>query len=111
MERSMIYPKCKFKDNQVMAIRYDGYVVPCCHFGSWEQGKEILDFLGDLKEQIHITSGTLEEINCSEAYQKLDASFTDNPLPTCIRQCSEKINLGDDKTLANSDFAKIKLRK
>ena len=105
----MIYPKCKLKNNQVLAIRYDGCVIPCCHFGSWNEARELYEFLGELKEQIHITSGTLEEINRSEAYQKLDASFDTNPLPTCIRQCSEKINLNENKTLANSDFMKINL--
>ena len=105
----MIYPKCKYKENQTPAIRYDGYVIPCCHFGGWDVAQELYDFLGDLKEQIHITNGTLDEINCSEAYQKLEQSFTDNPLPTCIRQCSGKNNLSDDKTNANSNYAKIDL--
>lgn len=106
----MIYPKCKIKDNQCLAITYEGYVVPCCHFGGWEGIEELTNFLGDLKEQIHITNGTLDEINKSEAFQKIEQSFdSDNPLPTCQNQCSDPINLGSARTLANSDFAKIKL--
>ena len=108
----MIYPKCKMKDNQCLAIRYDGYVVPCCHYGPWADAEELYNFLGDLKEQIHITSGTLDEINRSEAYQKIDAMFSsDNPLDCCVKMCSDPINLQEDKTLANSPFAKIILDK
>lgn len=105
----MIYPKCKLKQQQVLALNYDGYVLPCCHFGGWKSGNELSKFLGELKEQTHITSGTLDEINSSEAYQKLESSFTDNPLPTCIRQCSDPVNLEENRTLANSDFMQIKL--
>jgi len=92
-----------------MAVRYDGYVIPCCHFGSWNEARELYEFLGDKKEQIHITNGTLDEINRSEAYQMIEESFTTNPLPACVRQCSDKINLNANKTLANSDFKKINL--
>lgn len=107
----MIYPKCKLKHDQVMAIRYDGYVIPCCHFGGWKEGKELFDFLGDKKEQIHITSGTVDEINRSEAYQMIEESFSSNPLPTCMHRCSDPINIDSNMSLSNSPFVKLKNEK
>ena len=107
----MIYPKCKMKMDQVPAIRHNGYVLPCCHFGSWNEEQELKEFWGDLYEQTHITSGTLEEINRSEAFEKLEKSFSDKPLATCIRQCSDPSFLESDKTLANADFTVIRMNR
>ena len=49
----MIYPKCMHKEKQVPAIRYDGYMVPCCHFGGGEF-EEIKALVGDKLEQMHV---------------------------------------------------------
>ena len=106
----MIYPKCKLKDSQVPAIRYDGYVVPCCHFGNWGDIKRFRERMGDLVEQMHITNGTLDEINQSEAFQYIEKSFKDNPFPTCIKKCSNPIDLNTDRTNSNSNFTLIDLK-
>ncbi len=94
----MIYPKCKHKRNQVPAIRYDGYVVPCCHFGG-SAFDEIKLVVGDKLEQMHILSGTLDEINCSEAFQAIEDSFTNNPMKQCKNMCSQPI----DQTTSSSN--------
>jgi hypothetical protein len=103
-----IYPKCKLKSNQVLAIRYDGYVTPCCHFGS-DAHYEIRELLGDSLEQTHITYSSIDEINSSEAFQMIERSFTTNPLPQCVRMCSDPDNLSGNKTSANADFAVVGL--
>lgn len=100
----MIYPKCKSKSSQVPAIRYDGYVVPCCHMGGWGHIEALRERMGDLVEQMHITNGTLDEINESEAYQYIENSFSNNPFAACIQHCSNPDSLGENKTNANSDF-------
>ena len=104
-----IYPKCKLKNNQALAIRYDGYVVPCCHFGN-DAHYEIRELLGDRLEQTHITYSSIDQINCSEAFQMIEHSFVTNPLPQCVRMCSDPDNLAEGKTTANADFAAVELR-
>ena len=105
----MIYPKCKYKETQVPAIRYDGYVVPCCHMGNWNDINILRERMGDLVEQMHITNGTLDEINVSEAYQYIEDSFTNNPFAVCIRKCSNPIDLEENRTNANSDYTIVEL--
>ena len=104
-----IYPKCKLKNNQAIAIRYDGYVTPCCHFGS-DAHYEIRELLGDRLEQTHITYSSIDEINRSEAFQIIEHSFTANPLPQCVRMCSYPDNLAEGRTAANSDFTIVNLK-
>lgn len=104
----MIYPKCKYKDNQVPAVRYDGYMVPCCHFGGGEF-EEIKALVGDKLEQMHILNNTIDEINCSEAYQIIEASFANKPLTQCIRMCSDPINYDETISSSNAKFKREKL--
>ena len=85
-----IFPKCKHRDDQVPALRVDWYVVPCCHMASGSQWVELKKFLGNKVEQLHISKGTLDEINRSEAMYEIEQSFTsDNPLSACTRICSK----------------------
>ena len=104
----MIYPKCKYKNTQVPAIRYDGYVVPCCHFGGGTF-EEIKDIVGDKLEQMHILNNTIDEINCSEAYQMIEDSFTTNPMPQCKLMCSDPINYDEDRSSSNAKFKREKI--
>ena len=55
-------------------------------FFSFLQLKKVV---GDKLEQLHITSGTLDEINRSEASYMIEQSFTNNPMPACTRMCSK----------------------
>jgi hypothetical protein len=105
----MIYPKCKTKASQVPAIRYDGYVVPCCHMAGWQHIDELRERMGNLVEQMHITNGTLDQINESEAYQFIEKSFNNNPFPACVLYCSDPDSASENKTNANSDFDLISL--
>lgn len=105
----MIYPKCKTKSTQVPAVRYDGYVTPCCHMSGWGDIEKLRDRIGNMVEQMHITNGTLDEINQSDAYRYIESTFTENPLPVCIKHCSCPDNIENTKTNANSDFKKISL--
>lgn len=100
----MIYPKCKLKDSQVPAIRYDGYVVPCCHMGGWGHIAQLRSRIGDKVEQMHITNNTLDDINTCEAWKYIEDSWSDDPMPICKKMCSKQENVNNDKTLANSDF-------
>ena len=104
----MIYPKCKHKDNQVPAVRYDGYMVPCCHFGGGEF-EEIKALVGDKLNQMHILNNTIDDINCSEAYQLIEESFIINPLTQCQRMCSDPINYDKDRSSSNAKFKLEKL--
>jgi hypothetical protein len=101
----MIYPKCKQKHNQTPAIRYDGYVVPCCHFGGGGF-EEIKYIVGDLLPQMHILNNTLDQINQSEAFQLIESSFSNNPMAQCIKMCSSPV----DQTTSASNAKFIKRR-
>jgi hypothetical protein len=73
--------------NQIV-LREDGYVSPCCHFGvfAW---KELQELVGDKFEQLHISNGSLDEINRSEAMKIIeDSIYSDNPMPRCVQVCS-----------------------
>ena len=106
----MIYPKCKHKENQVPAIRYDGYVVPCCHFGQWQDIDRFRERMGDLVETMHITNGTLDEINNSPAWKYIEDSFDNEPFARCVKHCSGgEENYSPKKTNAESDFKVIDL--
>jgi len=65
--------------------------------------------MGNLVEQMHITNGTLDEINESEAYQFIEKSFNNDPFPACVRNCSDPDSASENKTNANSDFELINL--
>ena len=84
-----IFPKCKHRDDQVPAMRVDGYIVPCCHVAGEPEFLQLKKVVGDKIEQLHITSGTLDEINRSEASYMIEQSFTNNPMPACTRMCSK----------------------
>lgn len=102
----MIYPKCKHKHNQTPAIRYDGYVVPCCHFGGGGF-EEIKSVVGDLLPQMHILNNTLDEINQSQAFQLIEQSFTSKPMSKCIKMCSTPVD--QTTSSSNAKYRKQKL--
>ena len=87
-----IYPKCKLKQDTHMALTYEGYVVPCCMIAG-DAFKQIKALLGDKVNQLHISSGTIDEINRSEAMYQLDKSFELAPLRQCIKICSSRETL------------------
>jgi len=110
----MIYPKCKLKDGRARmapALRYDGYVMPCCHFGNWGVIEKLKERMGEeLVEQMHITNGTLDEINKSDAFKWIENSFTsDNPLSECKHMCSNKDNLDESLSSNNSNYTLIRM--
>jgi len=102
-----IYPKCKLKEGTVLSVKYDGYVVPCCHYGSGAF-KQIRMLLGDKVKQLHISNGTLDEINRSEAMKIIeDSIYSENPMPKCIETCQRNDTLTTDYT-ENNSFIKNK---
>ena len=50
---------------------------------------------------MHILNNTIDEINCSEAYQLIEKSFIAIPLTQCKRMCSDPINY--DKSISSSN--------
>ena len=84
-----IFPKCKHRDDQVPALRVDGYIVPCCHMAGEVIWNEVKQVVGNKVEQLHISSGTLDEINRSEAMYAIEETFTTNPMSACIKNCSK----------------------
>jgi hypothetical protein len=104
----MIYPKCRYKKSQKPAIRYDGYVIPCCHYAGNGGLNELRKVMGDDIEQTHITVSSLEEINTGTAWKKLMESWQTNPPCTCIKMCSDKHD-SPDLTVANSPMKRINL--
>jgi hypothetical protein len=85
----IIYPKCKYRDDQVPILRVDGYVGPCCHFGGEQPWYDLKQLLGEKIEQLHITKGTMDEINRSEASYMIEQSFTEAPMDTCKQMCDK----------------------
>lgn len=91
----MIYPKCKNTNMEVQNVigcRKDGTIIPCCFFGSNESFNDLIELLGDDIKNINLNSGkTIEEINRSEEFQRIEATWdTYNPVPTCATNCSSK---------------------
>ena len=86
-----------------MAIRQDGAVIPCCFFGSNNAFKQLEDLLGNDIKNINLKSGrTIEEINKSKEYQRIEATWnTNNPLPACIGACSDKEHI-ENEELSNT---------
>lgn len=85
-----IFPKCKHRDDQVPALRVDGYVVPCCHMSGEPEFFELKKLIGDKIEQLHISKGTLDEINRSEAMYEIEQSFTSSePMKVCTKICNK----------------------
>ena len=48
-------------------------------------------------------NNTIDEINCSEAYQIIEESFDKN-LTQCKRMCSDPINYDDNISSSNAKF-------
>ncbi|MDB4378435.1 SPASM domain-containing protein [bacterium] len=108
----MLTPKCKLRANSPLVIRHDGYVNPCCHFGlgAWREAQAIV---GDKLWQLHISNGTLDEINRSEAMQLIEKSiYSDNPMKRCVEVCTpkNKDTLTGKETLNNVPIRTKKLR-
>lgn len=87
-------------------LTFEGYVVPCCMV-SGDAFAQIKKLLGDKVEQLHISSGTIDEINRSEAMYLFEKSFIENPIRQCIKICSSKIALDVNYQGCNTPFADI----
>lgn len=87
----MIYPKCKSNPAQMISITQYGYITPCCLFAGERAFNEIKQLLGDKVEQLHISSGSIDEINRSEAAEIITESFDKNPMPKCVTSCSRPV--------------------
>ena len=61
--------------------------------------------LGDKISQWHITNGTVDEINRSEASYLFEKSFETNPIPQCVKICGKKIedSVGEDGNIQRLD--------
>ena len=109
-----IYPKCKQRygsaTNTHVAITWEGYIVPCCPFSA-QSFQQLERLLGDKIEQLHITNGTIDEINRSEAMYLIEQTFDTNPLPQCVRICSEPPpELEDSQWMeCNTPFKTVKI--
>lgn len=79
-----------------MGVRSDGYVIPCCFFGAQQQFNELKKLLGDDIKNIHLKSGkTLDEINMSDEFQRIEETWKTHPLKTCIAACSRPEDVED----------------
>jgi hypothetical protein len=95
-----IFPKCKTEENFAIGITYDGYVAPCCVM-TGTNFQQIKNLLGDKIEQLHISSGSLDVINNSEAALIIEQSFNTNPMTTCKHVCGSPIK--HNETPASGD--------
>jgi len=86
-----IYPKCKLNPHQSIGVTQDGYVTPCCLFIAERNFRDIRNLLGDKLKQLHVTSGTLDEIISSEAAGIISDSFKNNPMRLCKNACGEPV--------------------
>ena len=98
-EQIKIYPKCKLNDFQSISITQTGYITPCCLFAGEGSFKEIRQLLGDKIEQLHISSGTIDQIIRSEAAKIISLSFDENPMNLCQRACGKPVR--ENTTPAN----------
>lgn len=66
--------------------------------------------LGNKIEQLHISAGTIDEINRSEASWLIEQSFTTDPMEQCVRLCGDHIEqeVDDERYMGcNTRFKKI----
>ena len=87
-KKKKIYPKCKLTTTTHPTLTWDGYVVPCCLLAAIPF-QEVKKLVGTKIEQLHVSSGTIDEINRSEAMYLIEKSFTENPMKQCRRMCGE----------------------
>jgi hypothetical protein len=77
-------------------VTWSGHVAPCCFFTTDVKTRELLDFLGDLSYQIDPTVYSLDEINKSEAFKKIEDSFTNgNAMNQCLAKCNKALPRSD----------------
>lgn len=91
MNEIKIYPKCKLNDYQSISITQTGYITPCCLFAGEGSFKEIRTLLGDKLDQLHISSGTIDQIIRSEAAKIVSESFASNPMKLCQSACGKPV--------------------
>jgi hypothetical protein len=112
-----IYPKCKDvnpnKPGNGMGVRSDGYVIPCCFFGSQQAFNQLSKFLGDDVKNIHLQSGkTLDEINKGEEFRRVEETWSTNkPLGPCLAACSDPEHLEEDRHSTGFKFYKRDLKR
>jgi hypothetical protein len=87
-KKKKIYPKCKLTTTTHPTLTWDGYVTPCCLLAAIPF-QEVKKLVGKKLEQLHISSGTIDEINRSEAMYLIEKSFTENPMEQCKRMCGK----------------------
>jgi|TARA_B110000908_G_C10144165_1_gene398244 hypothetical protein len=113
----MIYPKCKVTGpnaiSEAMSMRFDGYVVPCCHMNSQHAMDKLSLFLGESVKNIHITSGrSIDQINTSREYQRIEESWnTTTPFSICKNICGRANEIGPDKHRTGTNFIQKTLNK
>ena len=113
----MIYPKCKVigphASSEAMSMRFDGYVVSCCHMNSQQAMDKLASFLGEDVKNIHITSGrSIDEINTSKEYQRIEESWTtDTPFSICKSACGRDGEIGPDMHRTGTKFIQKTLNK
>lgn len=101
-----LFPKCKTAQNFGMGITYDGYVAPCCVMAG-PNFQQIKNLLGDKVEQLHISNGSMDTINSSEAALLIEQSFTTNPMITCTNVCRSPIMQDETAAAAGSKLFTI----
>ena len=99
-----IYPKSKMFKETHPTLTWEGYFAPCCMV-SGTPFEDIKNLLGDKISQWHITNGTVDEINRSEASYLFEKSFETNPIPQCVKICGKKIedSVGEDGNIQRLD--------
>jgi pyridoxal/pyridoxine/pyridoxamine kinase len=96
-QNNKIYPRCQIRDsNRAIGITYDGYVMPCCNIMG-PGVAEVQQLVKDKIEQLHVTHGSIKEILESEASRIIIDSFSNNPMPTCIRVCGKQKQMFESK--------------
>jgi len=113
----MIYPKCKVvgpnANSEAMSMRFDGYVVPCCHMNSQHAMDKLSLFLGEDVKNIHITSGhSIDQINTSKEYKRIEDSWnTTTPFSICKSACGRQGEIGPDIHRTGTKFIQKTLNK
>lgn len=117
MKLLKIYPKCKDvnpnKPGNGIGLRSDGYVIPCCFFGSQQAFDQLAKFLGDDVKNIHLSSGkTLDEINSSDEFRRVEETWnTETPLRPCAAACSNPEHLEEGRHSTGFKFFRKDLKR
>jgi len=83
---------CKVTQDKSLYVAANGLVSPCCWLdfnGMNPASPSLLDFTD--RDLVHpdLNNNTLSEIFSSDFFNKIEQSWTDNPLRQCSRQCGK----------------------